>query len=76
MTLNKFKLTTNKSRPSQCYNYTFKEDDMKYEIFTMDSGKTFLASIEQLDPLGAFRKQFSATFRSVGECLQVFKNLH
>ena len=54
MNLKEFKLVKNKQRPDFCYAYEKYIDnkDRKLSIFTMDGGKSFLASIVKKNNLG------------------------
>lgn len=70
--LKDFKLVKNKQRPDFCYSYKQNIDDKKYEIFTMNGGKTFLASIEMLRLDGRYYSEFSQEFDSIEKCLDAF----
>ncbi|MBK8807787.1 MAG: hypothetical protein IPO21_14530 [Bacteroidales bacterium] len=72
MNLNEFKLVKNKQRPGFCYAYEKKTDSRKYSIFTMDGGKTFLASVEEPRMDKRWYSEFSETHNSVQECLDAF----
>jgi hypothetical protein len=69
MNLKEFKLVKNKQRPDFCYAYEKKTDSRKYSIFTMDGGKTFLASVEEPRMDKRWYSEFSETHNSVQECL-------
>lgn len=47
LVLNDFKVVKNRQRPDICYAYEkyTPNKDAKYQIFTMNSGKTFLVSV-------------------------------
>ena len=70
MDLKKFKLVKNRQRPDFCYAYEMKTDERKYSIFTMNGGKTFLASVEEPRLDGRWYSEFSETHNSVEECLE------
>jgi len=70
MDLKKFKLVKNRQRPDFCYVYEQKTDERKYSIFTMNGGKTFLASVEEPRLDGRWYSEFSETHNSVEECLE------
>ena len=72
MNLKEFKLVKNRQRPDFCYAYEKKTEDRKYSIFTMDGGKTFLASIEEPRLDKRWYSEFSETHGSVQECLDAF----
>lgn len=72
MTLQEFKLVKNKQIPDFCYAYEKKSDSRKYSIFTIDGGKTFLASIEEPIMDKRWYSIFSESHNSVQECLDAF----
>jgi len=72
MDLKKFKLVKNKQRPDLCYAYEKKTNIRKYSIFTMNGGKTFLASVEEPRADKKWYSEFSETHNSVEECLKAF----
>lgn len=53
MKLEKFKIVKNRQRPDFCYAYEMYNEDKskKFSIFTMDGGKSFLASINSANML-------------------------
>jgi hypothetical protein len=53
MKLKEFQITRNRQRPEFCYAYEKYNDDksLKFSIFTMDGGKSFLASINSANML-------------------------
>lgn len=59
MEIKDFKLVKNKQRPEMCYAYETRIDGSKYCIFTMNYGKTFLASIEERRMDGRYYSEFS-----------------
>lgn len=59
MKLEDFKLIKNKQKPEMCYAYETKVGGSKYCIFTMNYGKTFLASIEERRLDGRYYSEFS-----------------
>jgi len=69
MNLKEFKLVKNRQRPDFCYAYEKKTDSRKYSIFTMDGGKTFLASVEEPRMDKIWYSEFSETHNSIQECL-------
>lgn len=76
MNLKDFKLIKNKQCPDFCYSYENKINDYKYSIFTMDGGKTFMASIEKLNIDKRYYSEFSKSYNSVQECLDSFTNFN
>lgn len=71
MKLEDFELHRNRQRPDFCFNYEFKTKNRKYSIFTMNGGKTFLASIEEKRLNGKYYPEFSKTVNSIEEGLIV-----
>jgi hypothetical protein len=51
MKLKDFKIVRNKDRPEMCYKYILKKDGFKFEIFTLNYGKDYLATIEEHSPI-------------------------
>lgn len=76
MELKEFKLVKNKQRADFCYSYEKKTDNRKYSIFTMDGGKTFLASVEEPRMDNRWYSEFSETYNSVQECLSAFEEFN
>ena len=74
MNLQQFKLVKNKQRPTFCYSYELKEAKRKFSIFTMNSGNTFLASIEEPRKDGRWYTEFSETFSNENECIEAISN--
>jgi len=72
MNLKDFKLVKNRQRPDFCYSYEKKEPSRKYSIFTMNGGKTFLASIEEPRMDKKWYSEFSETHDTVEKCLTAF----
>lgn len=72
MNLNEFKLIKNRQRPDLCYGYEKKNNNRKYSIFTMDSGRTFLASITEPRLDGKWYSEYSETKKSIDECINAF----
>jgi hypothetical protein len=70
MNIADFKLEKNRQRPDFCYGYKKSDGNRKYEIFTMNGGKSFLVSIEEKRMDGRFYSEFSETFSTVDECLE------
>jgi len=54
MNLKNFKIVKNRQRPDFCYAYEMYSEskDRKFSIFTMNGGKSFLASIVEADYKG------------------------
>lgn len=54
MELREFKIVKNRQRPDFCYEYLKYNSDKteKYSLFTMDGGKTFLATVTSMNGLG------------------------
>jgi len=72
MKLQDFKLVKNRQRPDFCYSYKKKDANRKYSIFTMNGGKTFLASIEEIRMDKLWYSEFSESHDSVEKCLDAF----
>jgi len=51
MKLKDFELIQNKEKPEMCYKYILRKDGLRFEIFTLNYGKTYLATIDQHTPL-------------------------
>jgi hypothetical protein len=81
MELSEFKLVKNKQRPEFCYAYEKYNVDKteKYSLFTMDGGRTFLASVTSTNNHGKLvDTDFAETFNTVQDGLDAinkFKNL-
>jgi hypothetical protein len=71
MELREFKLIRNKQQPDFCYNYKAIIGKDKFEIFTMNGGKTFLASKETQASDGTYLNVFKENVNSVDEALAV-----
>lgn len=76
MKLEKFKLVKNRQRPDFCFSYEFKTDERKYQIFTMNGGKSFIASIDDLRMDGRWYSEFCETFDTIQDCLGAFDNFN
>ncbi len=74
MEITDFKLTKNKQRPEFCYCYKRYDADKKYEIFTMNGGVSFLASIESLTLKGNYTPDFSKNVVSIEDALFELNN--
>lgn len=59
LTIQQFKIVRNRQRPDLCYAYEYKNDGFLCKIFTMNSGKTFLASIEERRMDGRYYDEFN-----------------
>tara|TARA_R110002050_G_scaffold284603_1_gene433847 strand:- start:824 stop:1105 length:282 start_codon:yes stop_codon:yes gene_type:complete len=76
MNIQDFKLVKNRQRPEFCYAYEKynKDKSKKYSIFTMNGGRSFLASITSKNNLGKLvDTDFSETFNSVDESLKALE---
>lgn len=73
MDIKEFKKRKNRQRPDFAYGYTKKDGDIKYDIFTMDGGKTFFCSIDQKRLDGRYYNKFSETRNTIEECLSALK---
>ncbi len=71
MKIEDFKLIKNKQRPDFCYKYELKQSNKKISIFTMNGGKTFLASIEEMRLDNKFYTELNETVDSIDEALAV-----
>ena len=72
MNLSNFKIIKNRANPNLCYSYEKYNEDKteKYSIFTMDYGKTFLASVMHPNFRGfCINTVYSETFNSKEEAL-------
>ena len=69
MDIKNFKLIKNRQRPEQCFAYEKKTNNAKYSIFTMNGGKTYLASIEGKRMDGSFYPKKSNTVSNIDEAL-------
>ena len=77
MNLTEFKLVENKQRPDLCYSFEKYNQDKtkKYSLFTMDAGKTFLASIVSANHQGKLvDRDFSETFTTREQGLDAIVN--
>jgi len=77
MNLSEFKIVKNRQRPEFCYAYEKYNNNKteKYSLFTMDGGKTFLASIVSANYQGKLvDTDFSETFNSKEEGLNAIEN--
>lgn len=72
MDLKEFELTKNRQRPEMCYGYTKKAGDLKFQIFTMDGGRSFLATIEKRRMDNRYYIEFEVVCHSIDECLTAF----
>jgi hypothetical protein len=69
MNLKEFKKTKNRQRPDFAYGYIKKVGDLKYDIFTLNRGKTFSCSIDQKRMDGRYYNEFVETHDTIDECL-------
>ncbi len=67
-----FKKRENKQRPELCYGFEKKTDNVKLIIFTMNAGKTFLATIEKKRGDGRYYQELKETHDSIEQCLAAF----
>ena len=77
MNLKEFKLVENKQRPDLCYAFEKynQEKTKKYSLFTMNAGKTFLASIVSANYQGKLvDTDFSETFNTREQGLNAIVN--
>lgn len=72
MNMKDFALVKNKQKPTVCYSYVKQDAYRKFSMFTMNSGKTFLASIEEPRMDRKWYSEFSQTYNSIDECLAAF----
>lgn len=73
MEIKNFILKKNKQKPDLCFCYEQKIDKYKYSIFTINGGKTFLASIEEIRLDNKWYKIFIETKNSIQSCLDSFE---
>jgi hypothetical protein len=71
LTLDKFKLSQNKQRPTICYKYVYEYNNNRFTIFTLN-GTLFHCSIEKKYLIG--KKVNYSTLKSE-ECLSIGKCL-
>ena len=77
MNLSEFKIVKNRQRPDLCYAYEkYNEGNTeKYSLFTVNGGKTFLASVTSTNNLGKLvDTDFSETFNTKEEGLNAIIN--
>ena len=77
MNLSEFKIVKNRQRPEFCYAYEKYNNNKteKYYLFTMDGGKTFLASVVSANYQGKLvDTDYSETFNSKEEGLDAIVN--
>ena len=77
MKFQEFRIVRNKQRPEFCYAYEKYNLDKtkKYSLFTMDGGKSFLASITSKNYFGKLvDTDFSETFSTVQDGLDAINN--
>jgi len=55
-----------------CYSYRRSKKGRTYSIFTVNGGKTFLASIEERKRDGSTNCVFSKKYDSIDKCLNIF----
>lgn len=70
MLISEFKIRRNRQRPELCYGYEKIDGIKKYSIFTMNAGKTFLASLEKKRLNNRYYEEFNKTCNSIDECLK------
>lgn len=51
MKLKDFEIIHNNERPQMCYKYILKKDGLRFEIFTINYGKEYSATIDQHTPV-------------------------
>ena len=75
MRLNDFKIIRNRQRPDLMYQYRHDFSGYKIEITTMNSGKSFLITIESLANNGrTYLEDFSVNnIETVDECLIIIE---
>ena len=74
MKIDDFKLTKNRLDPEMCYEYRFDDANIKYQIFTMDYGRSFNAMIEKRDKTGCYILIFSKKVGMITTALNEFCN--
>ena len=77
MNIREFKLVENKQRPDLCYSFEKYNEakTKKYSLFTMDGGKTFLASVVSVNYQGKLvDTDFSETFNTREQGLDAIVN--
>jgi len=73
--LKDLKLVKNRQRPDMCYSYEARIDGTKYQIFTMNFGKTFLATIDERRMDGRYYAEFNKhNCTSIQEALDAINN--
>lgn len=74
MNIKEFKKRKNRQRPDFVYGFTKKQGDLKYDIFTLNGGQTFLCSIDQKRLDGRYYNEFSETHDTIEECLSALES--
>lgn len=64
MKLKDFEIVRNKERPDMCFKYILRKDGLKFEIFTMNYGKIYNATIEEHAPLPQSPHRYLSLFKS------------
>jgi len=73
--LKDFKLVKNIQKPDMCFSYVARIEGVKYSIFTMNYGKTYLASIEERRMDGRYYGEFNKhSCLSLEEALEAINN--
>jgi hypothetical protein len=75
MEIQEFKKIKNRQRPDLMFQFRLKKDGYKFEITTMNSGKTFSASVESLALNGEtyLSDSFREGFESPEDCINEFE---
>jgi hypothetical protein len=74
LNINQFKKKVNRTRPEWVYKYIFYNNDWKYEIFTMNKGKSFLVSIEEKRLDNKYYPIFKDNVNSIDIAISVLDN--
>jgi len=72
MIIEDFKLIKNRLRPEFCFSYEKRIKGTKYTIFTMNGGKTYLASVEEKRLDNMFYTEKSKTVLNIDDALTFF----
>jgi len=69
MELKDFKLIKNHQNPEMCFKYEMKDNDRRFLMFTINYGKTFLASVEYLDGNWKWRTETERHFDKIDDAV-------
>ena len=73
--LEDFKIVKNRIMPERCYKYVLKQKSRKYEIFTLDGGAIFYATVDEPRLDKKWYTEFRTTCLNVSEAIDYFNTL-